>query len=96
MRDLTEQLSTDIAKAINKFRDELEEAQRLIALAQTELTAEIQSAHQAFEVHGGLRIESAHRDMAAQITAFLGQAKEPTAKPETLPDMADGPVLAQE
>ena len=97
MRDLTEQLSTDIAEAIDEFRDEEEEIMRTASGARTtaeeKLSEAIAAAHQVFEVAASLRMEAAHRDMAAQITAFLGQAKEPTAKPETLPDVADGPSI---
>jgi hypothetical protein len=91
MRDLTEQLSTDIAKAINTFRDVAERMQdefkNAMEGAQEKFAQDIAAAHQVFEVASSLRVEQAHKDMAAQITTFLGQPKPQ----ERLPDVAEGP-----
>jgi hypothetical protein len=88
MRDLTEELSTAISRAINEFRSVVEGAQE-------KLQGDIAAAHQVYEVASSLRIEQAHKDMAAQITTFLGQPKPlgPTV-PRSLPDVADGPSVS--
>ena len=77
MRDLTEQLSTNIAKAINEFRTAVEDAQQ-------KLTQDVQAIHQTFDVASSLRVEAAHKAMASQIKDFLGV-------PPELPKVADGP-----
>ena len=83
MRDLTEELSTAISRAINEFRSVVEGAQE-------KLQGDIAAAHQVYEVASSLRIEQAHKDMAAQITTFLGQPKPQ----ERLPDVAEGPAAS--
>ena len=73
MKDLTTNLETEIAQAVNKLRDTLESTVQIFL-------ADIAVAHQTYEVAAGLRVEQAHKAMAEQITVFLG--KEPyTALP---------------
>ena len=79
MRDLTEQLSTDIAKAINEFRTAVESAQSL-------LDGAIAAAHQTFEVASSLRIEAHNKATALHFKEFIGVAPE-------LPKVEDGPAV---
>jgi len=65
MKDLTTNLETEIAQAVNKLRDTLE------STVQTFLT-DIAVAHQTYEVAAGLRVEQANKAMLEQITTFLG------------------------
>ena len=92
MRDLIEELSTAFNVAINEARTGVEEAQRefseRLAIVQAGMSQAIAEAHMAFAVASAVRMEEANKDMAAQITAFLGQLK-----PHRLPDEADGPLV---
>ena len=92
MRDLIEELSTAFNLAINEARTGAEEAQRefseRLAIVQAGMSQAIAEAHMAFAVTSAIRMEEANKDMAAQITAFLGQLK-----PQRLPDVADGPLV---
>ena len=80
MRDLTEQLATDIARANNVRRLAEDEAQR-------EWSEAVEAAHQRYHQASTQRVAEAQRDMEVMITFFLGQ------RPQGLPDVADGPLV---
>ena len=81
MKDLTTTLETELAQAINKFRDAIE-------AAQAELHADIANAHQKYEVDAEHRIGEANEAMAKQIREFLGAA---APEPEVQAPIVDIP-----
>jgi len=80
MKDLTTTLETELAQAVNKFRDAIE-------AAQGELQSDVADAHQRYEVAAGHRIGEANEAMARQIREFLGAAApEPEVQESILMD----------
>ena len=77
MKDLTTNLETKLAQAINTFRSNAEAADEMLRIAIIKFGSDVADAHAEFELAAGLRVEGATAAMASQIRTFLGTGAEP-------------------